>query len=136
MKRAGWILFVVGVLYMVSIGWFSSWFSVSTFRALSLDELQGTMWAAATAVRPSGVTTRTLHTAHVSSYAFTTTLRKAVDRESVRYSSSGCGAWRSSKGRADLLSNSWLYRKDSPAIWPTSATMCRASGEKWCSTIT
>jgi len=45
MQRAGWILFVVGILYMASIGWVVSWFGVSAFRTLSFEGLQDTMWA-------------------------------------------------------------------------------------------
>ena len=39
MKRAGWIIFVSGLLYMVLMGWVGSWFNSPQFRTLSLEEL-------------------------------------------------------------------------------------------------
>ena len=45
MKRAGWIIFVLGLLYMVLMGWVGSWFNTPQFRTLSLEELQDTMWS-------------------------------------------------------------------------------------------
>jgi hypothetical protein len=45
MKRAGWVIFVAGLLYMVLVGWVVSWINVPQFRALSLEELQRTAWA-------------------------------------------------------------------------------------------
>jgi hypothetical protein len=45
MKRAGWIVFLVGLLYMVLMGWVGSWANSSQFRTLSLEELNGTIWA-------------------------------------------------------------------------------------------
>ena len=45
MKRAGWIIFVSGLLYMVLMGWVGNWINSPQFRTLSLAELQNTMWA-------------------------------------------------------------------------------------------
>ena len=45
MKRAGWIIFVLGLLYMVLMGWIGSWINTPQFKILSLEELQDTMWS-------------------------------------------------------------------------------------------
>jgi len=45
MKRAGRIIFVVGLLYMGLMGWVGSWINSPQFRTLSLAELQNTMWS-------------------------------------------------------------------------------------------
>ncbi len=45
MKRAGWIIFVLGLLFMVLMGWIGSWINAPQFRTLSLGELQDTMWS-------------------------------------------------------------------------------------------
>ena len=45
MKRAGWIIFVLGLSYMVLISWVGSWLNTSQFRTLSLEELQDTLWS-------------------------------------------------------------------------------------------
>jgi len=45
MKRAGGILFVAGLLYMVLVGWGASWINTPQFRNLTLDELQRSTWA-------------------------------------------------------------------------------------------
>ncbi|MCP4573704.1 MAG: hypothetical protein GY838_15200 [bacterium] len=45
MKRAGWIIFVAGLLYMVLVGWVGSWINAPQFRNLPLGELQDTMWS-------------------------------------------------------------------------------------------
>jgi hypothetical protein len=45
MKRAGWIIFIAGLLYMVIMGWIGSWVNAPQFRTLSLAGLQNTMWS-------------------------------------------------------------------------------------------
>jgi len=45
MKRAGWIIFLSGLVYMVLMGWLGSWINAPQLRNLSFAELQDTVWS-------------------------------------------------------------------------------------------
>jgi hypothetical protein len=43
-SRAGWVIFGFGALYMLLMGWLSSWWVVPTIRQVGLEGLPGTMF--------------------------------------------------------------------------------------------
>ena len=49
-KKIGLAIFWLSVVYMVGVGWFGGWSFASTYRDLSLEETDSTVWALSSAL--------------------------------------------------------------------------------------